>query len=226
MLCVTLCANGDAEIGDGLPFVEFCILLQSVLFVNGADTAVKIAFQCGKPDFKAETAHFYIAFAKCPKTAECFVGVGGHEDSRMLLHGKEAVCHRHDLVGLADLLDIDAAGDVGNGANGDISAVGKVEMDFGMLGKVGLSVLIHSDLDVFKTVSVFQRRADEKLTCEQGSLGFRALDGFDALLFFFGNFGNAGVYDLFRIKIGKICVICVCVRHESAFLFCFFVSIT
>lgn len=44
MLRVALCADGDAEIGNGLPFVEFGIFLQNVFLINGTNSAMKIAF--------------------------------------------------------------------------------------------------------------------------------------------------------------------------------------
>ena len=75
MFTFVLGANGDSEIGDGFPFVEFRVLLQDIFLIYRANPAVKITFQGGMSDLKANSAHFHIAFAVRPKTTKGFVGI-------------------------------------------------------------------------------------------------------------------------------------------------------
>ena len=115
--------NGDAVAGNVAEFLEKCISLREIVLIHGANASVKITFERGESDGKALASHFDVTFAQSPKTAECFVRIGGKHHGSVFVAGEESVGNTHCLMRPLCAFNINAAFGIGNGQNYHVAAV-------------------------------------------------------------------------------------------------------
>ena len=201
------CADARAVAVDMLEFIEESIRLGYVVFYHRGFAAVKITAKGFKTHGKSRSAHFNVAFSYCPKTAECFRGVGRHHNGALLHRGKESSCDTHKIVGAARVFNINAAFNIGNGANDGSAAVGKIEKFIGVVCKIRFFVFVERYFNIIYAKDLGKRAISQKLgakkLCFCGIIA-RALDPCTALL------GNEG--ELFVKSGGKLVLFCVIKR--------------
>ena len=209
----TLRTNGNAITENISKFLKASIRLRKMVLIYGTNTSVKIAFQSGKTDREAFSAHFHIAFAQGPESAKRFVGIGGKHHRRIFITGKETVGNAHCLMRLCRIFNVHAAFRIGNGQNRNIGAVRNIEIEGRMIFQIRFSIFIGLYFQIGNAEGFCHNLLEKDACRKQGSLGFQSSRGFNSLLSFGRNKMQMRTDRFFRKQKGKIQIICFCVCH-------------